>query len=169
SFWPWETSGYIPLNQTGAYFAWISSLYADWQWYPCPNPWVGIVYSGTPHTPQEVWVEDRGSLNVRLHWRPDVYGSWFQQIVVFQVTSVDPFAGDFISVDGPCGQGLWQFIDYGGVVFDHAKASFFEGWADFALPSPGAYWFFIQSAGWLPPYNPPTTGPFATAFVEAGP
>ncbi|MCX7013159.1 MAG: CHRD domain-containing protein [Candidatus Sumerlaeota bacterium] len=147
---PTETSATLPLAFTGGYFAWTGNLYANSDWFVCPNPFIGILYSGVPHTVLDVSVTDLGTSNtVRLSWRPDVYGSWLYEIIVFQG------AVGFISVDGPSsGLGFdpWTFIDYGGLGYNAAKASFLGGWAEMALPGPGEYWVYIRNVGWLPPY-----------------
>ncbi|MCX7012549.1 MAG: hypothetical protein NTW86_08305 [Candidatus Sumerlaeota bacterium] len=165
-FPPDAVKGDLGVVQSGAYFAWISSQHFSPQylWLPCANPWVGILYSGTPHTPADVSAEDRGGGIARLHWRPEIYGTWHDQIIVYKV------GPEWIPTNGPSGDGLlWHFIDYGGGGFQAGRANFFEGWADFILPGPGDYFFYIRGASWLPPYAPPTTGEFATAFLSIAP
>jgi len=145
-FWPPAMEGLVSLNYSGGYHAWISNYYADGAWWPCLNPWTGIIYSGPPHTPLGLSLEIRAPGQARLHWKPEVYGTWHYQIIAFKSGE------EFIPIDGPSGYQLWHFIDYAGGIYDHAKASFFEGWADFVLPGPGEYWFFMRGVGWLPPF-----------------
>ena len=97
---------------------------------------------------------------MRLHWKPEIYGTWHWQITVCQVDT------GFLPVDGPCGNALWHFIDYGGGAFTAGQADFFAGWADFTLPANGAYWLFLRGASWLGPFDPPTTGEYGTAFLS---
>ena len=156
---PAASEGDIDLAYSGAYHVWISNQYPDGSWYPCSNPWTGIQLGGTPHAPMDVWVEDLGDRRVRLHWRPDHYGTWHWQIVVWQEN------GGFIPVAGPSGNAMWHFVDYGGALYAPGQADFFAGWADFTLPADGAYWLFLRAAGWRPPYDPPTTGDYGAAFV----
>ncbi|MCX7011749.1 MAG: right-handed parallel beta-helix repeat-containing protein [Candidatus Sumerlaeota bacterium] len=151
------SSGSMDLGLSGAYHVWISSQYFGGYWIACTNPWTGIIYSGTPHTPLNVTVENRGGLNVRLHWKPEIYGTWHDQIIAYKV------GDDFVSTAGPSGDQLWHFIDYGALAYDTSKASFLNGWADFTLPSAGDYWLFIRGVGWLPPYP---AGEYGTAFVS---
>ncbi|MCX7014789.1 MAG: DUF1565 domain-containing protein [Candidatus Sumerlaeota bacterium] len=152
-----DTSGTMGLGFSGAYHVWISSQYPDGYWTACQNPWTGIIYSGTPHTPLNVTVENRGGLDVRLHWKPEIYGTWHDQIIAYKV------GDDFVSTAGPSGDQLWHFVDYGGLAYDTSKANFLNGWADFTLPSAGDYWLLIRGVGWLPPYP---AGEYGTAFVS---
>ncbi|MCX7015471.1 MAG: right-handed parallel beta-helix repeat-containing protein [Candidatus Sumerlaeota bacterium] len=151
------TTGTMDLGFTGAYHVWISSQYLDGYWVACVNPWTGILYSGTPHTPVVMSVEKRGGLNVRLHWTPEIYGTWHNQIIAYKVGE------GFPAVIGPSGNQQWHFIDYGALAYDTSKASFLNGWADFTLPSAGDYWLLIRGVGWLPPYP---AGEYGTAFVS---
>ncbi|MCX7011801.1 MAG: formylglycine-generating enzyme family protein [Candidatus Sumerlaeota bacterium] len=147
------TSGNMALGSSGAYFVWISNQYGD-GWYACGNPWAGILYSGTPHGPSGVvTTRQLGAKNVRLHWKPDLYGTWRYQIIVFK-------AGvGYIVTDGPGGVSEWHAVDYGGTAYSAGQASFSEGWADFTLGA-GTYWFYIAAQGWQAPYP---LSQFATA------
>ncbi|MCX7015966.1 MAG: FG-GAP-like repeat-containing protein [Candidatus Sumerlaeota bacterium] len=169
-WFPFEAAtrlGDMTLGFSGGYHAWISSQYS-YIWLACNNPWTGIIYSGTPHTPVDVSVESRGGLNVRLHWRPEIYGTWHNQIIVYKVDDADPEKGDFVEVVGPAGNALWHFIDYGALAYPPGSANFLEGWADFTLPGPGSYWFLIRGASWLPPFDPPATGDYGMALIAVG-
>ncbi|MCX7015333.1 MAG: hypothetical protein NTW86_22735, partial [Candidatus Sumerlaeota bacterium] len=157
---PAQLAGDIDLGFSGGYHIWIANQYGDGTCFFCPNPWTGIQYGGVPHTPADVSVEDFGARHVRLRWRPEIYGTWHWQIIVYQE------GVGFVPVDGPNANALWHFIDYGGQAYTPGQADFFGGTADFALPADGVYWLYIRAAGWLPPYDPPTTGAFATASIS---
>ncbi|MCX7017267.1 MAG: right-handed parallel beta-helix repeat-containing protein, partial [Candidatus Sumerlaeota bacterium] len=77
-------SGLLDVRYSGAYFAWISSQWADGRWLPCLNPQTRIVYSGTPHTPSDAWsyVHSRSAGTWRLVWDEEIYGTWLVQIIV---------------------------------------------------------------------------------------
>ncbi|MCX7015890.1 MAG: right-handed parallel beta-helix repeat-containing protein [Candidatus Sumerlaeota bacterium] len=155
-----DTVGAMDLGYSGAYHVWISSQFFDGYWIPCANPWTGILYSGTPHPPCGASVESLGGVNVRLHWSPEIYGTWHDQIIAYKVGE------GFVSTAGPSGNQLWHFIDYGQTAYDTSKASFMNGWADFTLPSAGDYWFLIRGIGWLPPYP---AGDCGAGFAHVGP
>jgi len=154
------TTDTLPLTFSGGYHFWTSTLYPDMNWFISPNPGTGISYGGVPHQPLDVAVEDRGGGHVRLTWKPEVYGTWHNQIIVFKEGE------GFIPVGSPCYQypefSPWTFIDYPEYAYDHSQASFFNGWADFTLPGAGDYTFFIRGVGWLPPY---LLGEFATGHI----
>jgi len=154
---PHPTTGTLELRNSGAYHLWISSQFFGGEWFACVNPWTGIVYSGTPHTPLDAQAVDLGGQIVRLSWRPDFYGTWHNQIIAW---SVD--ANDWVALDGPWHLSMWQFVFY-------PNADFLSGTVDLTVPAPGAYWFLVRGASWLPPYNPPATGEFASAYVEVAP
>ena len=113
-FLPPAHSGPMDVAQTGAYFAWISSQWPDGQWEPCLNPQALIVYSGTPHTPSGAWTEDKGGGVWRLHWNPEIYGTWLVQIAVYEND-----VGWIAPLDGPSSAypqfSPWTFLDYGGL------------------------------------------------------
>ncbi|OPZ15266.1 MAG: hypothetical protein BWZ10_01771 [candidate division BRC1 bacterium ADurb.BinA364] len=157
---PAASSAALPFGEPGAYHLWISALYGNGAWLPCPNPWTGVLFGGTPKTPEDFWVEPLGQNRVRAHWRPEVYATWHYQLLVYK--------GDegWIDVEGPSGFRLWHFVDYPNQAYDPAKASFGNGWADFQLPSAGEYWIAARAIGWIPPYQ---GGPFASAGVVSGP
>ena len=159
---PLATSGTLVLAQSGAYHAWISSQYPA-AWLPCLNPWTGILYSGTPHPPLDAAAQFVAGRDVRLTWRPEIYGTWHCQIIAYRVDDANPAAGQYVEVDGPSGHALWHFVDFGGLGYQAGEASFFDGWADLTLPSAGQYWLLIRGVGWPAPWP---TGPFAAAFVE---
>ncbi|MCX7015603.1 MAG: formylglycine-generating enzyme family protein [Candidatus Sumerlaeota bacterium] len=138
-------SGDMDLAFTGGYYVWISNQYSGGNWYPCDNPWGGIIYSGKPHTPRNLVAQRQRSANVRLKWKPDLYGTWCYQMIAYKDGE------GFIDTLGPGGISLWHFVDYGGAAYGEYEASFSEGWADFWLPW-GTYWFFVCGVGWLPPY-----------------
>ncbi len=147
---PAGTSVTLPLAFTGGYHVWLCNQYSGGESYFSPSPWTGILYGGVPHAQLDCSVESLGGGQVRLHWRPDIYGTWLYEIIVYK-------AGEgFITLGGPStgidGFDPWHFIDYGGLAYDGAKASFGEGWADFVLPGSGDYWFLVRAAGWLSPY-----------------
>ena len=148
---PVETSSTLPLASTGAYHAWVGNYYPNADWFVCPVPYTGIQYSGVPHTILDAAAADKGSNLVRLSWRPDIYGCWLYEFIAFK-------GGEgFVAVDGPsAGMGFdpWTILDYGGLAYDPSKASFLDGWAEFTVPGPGEYWFYLRNVGWLPPYLP---------------
>ncbi|MCX7014780.1 MAG: hypothetical protein NTW86_19900 [Candidatus Sumerlaeota bacterium] len=133
------TTGTLTLGYSGAYHVWISNAYWDGDWRPCLNPWTGIAYGGTPHTPKDVEIEDLGGLKVKLTWAPDVYGAWLDQAIVYEV------GVGWISTQGPDGTGWWHFAAY-------PSAEFLGGSLELTLPEAGEYWVFLGAAGWLPPY-----------------
>ncbi|MCX7014545.1 MAG: hypothetical protein NTW86_18675, partial [Candidatus Sumerlaeota bacterium] len=110
---------------------------------------------GTPHTPSDAWsyVHSRSAGTWRLVWDEEIYGTWLVQIIVYQN------GVGWIQTDGPSGTSLWHFLDYGGLAYDPAKASFLDGWADFTLPPGGSYVFFLNFRAW----DGVTEGPFAFA------
>ncbi|MCX7016585.1 MAG: hypothetical protein NTW86_29180 [Candidatus Sumerlaeota bacterium] len=144
------SSGPMDLGFSGAYHVWISSQYADGAWLPCANPWTGIVYGGTPHAPRNVQAADLGSLQARLTWSPEIYGTWHDQIIAWSET-----AGNWVAVGGPSGQSLWQFVMY-------PATDFLNGRVDLALPSPGRYDLFLRGVAW----DAATAGEYATAAVD---
>ncbi|MCX7016665.1 MAG: formylglycine-generating enzyme family protein [Candidatus Sumerlaeota bacterium] len=151
------TSGQIDTGASGAYFVWIANQYASGGVYCCANPWIGILYSGAPHAPLGALAQLKGGTpNVRLHWKPDPYGTWHYQIIVYRMEDAN-----FVASAGPGGTSLWHFVDYGQVGYSPGEADFFQGWADFSLP-PGSYWFFIRGVGWLSPFP---AGDYATAHI----
>jgi len=158
---PDATSATLPLAFTGAYHAWIGSYYPDGAWF-VSDPMTAILYGGLPHAPRRVQVEPvLGQGQVRLRWKTDLYGVWHYQIVCYKHSE------GFVAVDGPSaalGIEPWTFVDYGGLAFDAARASFIEGWADFRLPGPGVYTFFIRGVSWMDPHWGGAYGT-ATAFV----
>ncbi|MCX7013785.1 MAG: hypothetical protein NTW86_14740 [Candidatus Sumerlaeota bacterium] len=160
-----STTGTLEMDYSGGYHAWVSSQYSDGSWFPCANPWTGIVYSGVPHTPSGLAAEDLGEGQVRLHWKPEIYGTWLEQIIVYKVGE------GFITVSGATNRMYggtfdpWTFVDYSGLAYDTSQADFFAGWADFTLTAPGDYWFFVQGVNWLQPQR---VGEFGTAFVSVG-
>ncbi|OPZ17622.1 MAG: hypothetical protein BWZ10_01167 [candidate division BRC1 bacterium ADurb.BinA364] len=158
---PDKTSDTLPLIYTGGYHLWTSNLYEDSSWH-VSVPWSGIMYSGEQHPLLDVALANQGPNQVQLTWRPDLYGTWYYQILVYK-----DGAGFVDVVDGPSkflGIDPWTFIDYGENpgAYDPTKANFFQGWANFTLPGPGTYTFFMRSVGWLPPYN---TSDWATPVV----
>ncbi|MCX7013971.1 MAG: right-handed parallel beta-helix repeat-containing protein [Candidatus Sumerlaeota bacterium] len=148
--------GDVSLGMSGAYHAWISALYAGGDWRVCDNPWTGILYAGTPNTPRDAWAESLGGGRARLHWRPEIYGTWHNQIAAYHVQST------WVETQGPSGFGLWHFVDYGGMGYQAGKADFFAGWADFSSLAAGDYWFFIRGMAW----DATTGGEFAAAGVH---
>ncbi|MCX7015094.1 MAG: FG-GAP-like repeat-containing protein [Candidatus Sumerlaeota bacterium] len=134
-------SGSLALDQSGGYHAWVSNQYYDGGWRPCGNPWTGILYSGKPHTPVGLSVEDRGGGTMRLHWKPEWYGTWHDQIIVYKD------GAGWVPTQGPSGTQLWHFVDFGYLGFVVGTADFFAGWGDFHL-SPGTYYFYIRGVGW---------------------
>ncbi|MCX7014990.1 MAG: hypothetical protein NTW86_20965 [Candidatus Sumerlaeota bacterium] len=157
-FPPTAHSGPMDVAETGAYHAWISSLWWDGTWLPCLNPAALIVYSGIPHAPTGLSVEDRGGGVWRLHWKPEIYGTWLDQIAIYQND-----IGWIAPLDGPSSDypqfSPWTFLDYGGLAYDASKGSFLNGWADFALPPGGSFVFFLNFKAW----DAATAGPFAFA------
>ncbi len=153
-------NGQIPLIFSGAYHAWISAQYPDGSLLLSENPFTGIAYSGVPHVPTGVSVEPliTGPRDVRVHWAPEVFGTWHNQIVAFKITDLATFAGDFVQTDGPLGTSLFHFIDYGQLIFMPGTADFFAGTADFTMLSDGAYVFFIRGVPWLAPFTPGAYG-----------
>ncbi|MCX7016495.1 MAG: hypothetical protein NTW86_28715, partial [Candidatus Sumerlaeota bacterium] len=135
-----------------------SSQWPDGQWEPCLNPQALIVYSGAPHTPTGLSVEDRGAGVWRLHWNPEIYGTWLVQIAVYEND-----VGWIAPLDGPSHAfpqfSPWTFLDYGGLAYDSSKGDFFAGWADFTLPPGGVFTFFLNFKAW----DAATAGPFAFA------
>ncbi|MCX7017227.1 MAG: right-handed parallel beta-helix repeat-containing protein [Candidatus Sumerlaeota bacterium] len=160
-FPPAARTGLLVVARTGAYHAWISSQWWDGSWRPCLNPWTGIMYSGTPHAPNGAWVEDKGGGVWRLHWKPEIYGTWLDQIAIYQNG-----VGWIAPLDGPSSAfpqfSPWTFLDYGGLAYDTSKADFFAGWADFALPPGGSFVFFLNFKAW----DAATEGPFAFAATS---
>ncbi|MCX7013354.1 MAG: hypothetical protein NTW86_12500 [Candidatus Sumerlaeota bacterium] len=150
---PADSQCNVNMERTGGYHIWVSNLYGDGAWFPCENPWTGIQYSGFPHAPLHVEATDLGSLRARLRWRADFYGAWHMQAIAYK-------GGEgWVPIEGPDGIALWHFFPYPG-------ASFLYGEAEFTMPSPGEYWFYLRGIGWLPPYP---AGPYATAFLSVGP
>ncbi|MCX7011048.1 MAG: hypothetical protein NTW86_00525, partial [Candidatus Sumerlaeota bacterium] len=169
-FSPRASSGDIVLHFSGGYHVWIASQGLQGEWRECPNPWTGILYSGAPHTPQGVRAQvkekapDGGGppnapRQVELRWKPDIYGTWLYQIIVGRQ------GRGFVSVDGPGGDALWHFVDYGGDCYRPQAASFKEGWAGFRL-APGEYTFFIKAKGWPAPH---AESAFAMASCSVAP
>ncbi|MCX7014716.1 MAG: right-handed parallel beta-helix repeat-containing protein [Candidatus Sumerlaeota bacterium] len=160
-FLPPARSGPMDVAQTGAYFAWISDQWWDGTWLACLNPATLIVYSGSPHEPTGLSVEDRGGGVWRLHWNPEIYGTWLDQIAIYQND-----VGWIAPLDGPTSAfpqfSPWTFLDYGGLAYDSSKGDFFAGWADFALPAGGSYVFFLNFKAW----DAATDGPFAMAATQ---
>jgi len=161
---PLETSSTLPIVFTGGYHVWAGNMYPDGSWYNSIGA-SDVIYTGPPHTPRNVSIEDLGDVTggrkARLHWRSDEYGTWAYQIIVF-LKDVG-----FVEVDNPCSEkfpffGTWCFISYDEETYDEAKADFFEGWADFVLPDTGRYTIFIRGASWLPPY---IEGEFGSAVI----
>ena len=146
----------MDLGFSGAYHLWISTQFRDGTSLACPNPWTGIIYNGTPHTPLDARAEATGPQRARLHWKPDIFGVWHYQILVYK-TDVG-----WVETRGPGGAALWHFVDYPGNIYSPGTANFREGWAELALPAAGSYWLFIRAAGWKPPHP---AGEFAKAFV----
>ena len=146
----------LDLVHSGAYHAWISGQWSGGTWLACPNPATAILFNGVPHTPSGLSVEVIGPASWRLHWRPEIYGTWLVQILIHQNG-----AGWIAPVDGPSSAfpefSPWTFIDYGGQAYNASKASFLEGRADFILPPGGAYAFYLNFVAW----DATTQGPFA--------
>ncbi|MCX7014698.1 MAG: hypothetical protein NTW86_19475, partial [Candidatus Sumerlaeota bacterium] len=94
----------------------------------------------------------------RLHWNPEVYGTWLDQIAIYQNG-----VGWIAPLDGPSSAfpqfSPWTFLDYGGLAYDSSKGDFFAGWADFTLPPGGSFVFFLNFKAW----DAATQGPFAFA------
>ena len=157
-FYPPAAVGDLNLGNTGAYFAWISNYYVNQAWAPCLNPAAFIMYSGLPHEPMDVQAEAVGG-KVRLHWKPDIFGTWHWQIIVLKV------GAGWIETQGPGGLHVWHFVDYGGAAYAAGEADFFQGWADFTLP-PGQYWLFVRGASWASPYP---VGEFGQASITVEP
>ncbi|MCX7012754.1 MAG: hypothetical protein NTW86_09390 [Candidatus Sumerlaeota bacterium] len=149
-------AGAVDVGGSGAFHAWISSQMASGSWFPGPIAKTLIVYSGTPHTPTGAWVEDKGGGVWRLHWTPEIYGTWLDQIAIYQNG-----VGWIAPLDGPSHAfpqfSPWTFLDYGGLAYDLAKGNFFNGWADFTLPLGPTYVFFLNFKAW----DAATAGPFA--------
>ncbi|OPZ18620.1 MAG: hypothetical protein BWZ10_01021 [candidate division BRC1 bacterium ADurb.BinA364] len=139
--------GDIPLIHSGGYHVWISNQYADGAWYPCANPWTGLIYSGKPHTALNMTAAQIGANQVRVQWKPEIYGTWHWQIIAWRD------GAGWVNTTGPSGNSLWQFIFY-------PTAGFLNGQIDLTVPSAGTYTFFMRAAGWLPPHP---TGDYATA------
>ncbi|MCX7015833.1 MAG: right-handed parallel beta-helix repeat-containing protein [Candidatus Sumerlaeota bacterium] len=160
-FPPAARTALLDVAQTGAYHAWISSQWWDGTWLPCLDPKTLIVYSGTPHASTGLSVEDRGGGVWRLHWKPEIYGTWLDQIAIYQND-----IGWIAPLDGPCHAfpqfSPWTFLDYGGLAYDSSKGDFFAGWADFALPPGGSFVFFLNFKAW----DAATDGPFAFAATN---
>ena len=105
----------MDLGFSGGYHVCISNQYAD-AWFPCDNPWIGILYSGTPHTPEGVWSESLGGRKIRLHWRPEIYGTWPLQIIAYRAEH-----GWVQNLNGPSGCQAWHFIDYCEAGYDPGR------------------------------------------------
>ena len=149
-------SGDMNLGHSGGYYVWISSKYSEgWgDWHPCDTPWAGIIYSGSPHTPLGAWPEKltSGRRDVRLHWRADIYGTWYYEIRVYKSGK------GYIKTQGPSGSSsLVHYIDYPGMAYDHSKGDFFQGYADFTLPSKGTYTFYLRPLSWESVYGADAT------------
>ncbi|MCX7015839.1 MAG: right-handed parallel beta-helix repeat-containing protein [Candidatus Sumerlaeota bacterium] len=146
-FAPAAVSGEMDVARSGGYHAWISRLWADGFWLPCSNPRTLIVYSGTPHLPSGLQAENRGDGVWRLHWNPEIYGTWLAQIIIYQKD-----IGWIAPLDGPSSGfpqlAPWTFVDYGTAAYDPAKASFLQGWADFLLPPGGPFYLFVNFRAW---------------------
>ncbi len=146
---PAATSATLDLAYPGGYHLWVSNLYADLSWH-VSNPWSGILYSGVPQPILDAAAQDLGGNTARLSWKPNLYGVWHYQIVIYKDGE------GFITPTGPSsskGFDPWTFIDYGGAAFDNTLASFAGGWADFGLTGPGQYTFYIRAVGWVPPFQ----------------
>ncbi|MCX7017285.1 MAG: hypothetical protein NTW86_32775 [Candidatus Sumerlaeota bacterium] len=148
-----DFQGDLAVTRSGGYHAWISSQYGDGTWFACANPWTGIVYSGTPHTPANVSASDVGTLKARVQWKTDIYGTWHYQIIAFKLGT------GWVNTTGPSGNAMWQFIAY-------PSTAFLNGRVDLTVPSAGDYVFYIRGAGWWPPYPTGAYGITAAAHVN---
>ncbi|MCX7012890.1 MAG: hypothetical protein NTW86_10100 [Candidatus Sumerlaeota bacterium] len=153
-----ERAGAIDLGLSGAYHVWISAQYSDGAVRACPNPWTGALLDAPPHTPREAWAEPLGGRRFRLRWKPDLFGVWQYQILAWKTDA------GWVLTQGPGGNALWHFVDYGEQAPAKGSASFREGWANLTLPAAGSYWIFIRGVGWRPPHP---AGEFAGAFAAA--
>ncbi|MCX7015160.1 MAG: hypothetical protein NTW86_21840 [Candidatus Sumerlaeota bacterium] len=137
--------GNMVLKNTGAYHVWISSQYSNGAVYACANPWTGTVYSGVPHTPLGVTVESLGPQNIRLHWRPEYYGTWLDQAIVYCADE------GWVDTKGADGLGQWHFTAY-------PSADFLNGATDFWVHKGGAFTIFLNFKAW----DGTTEGAFAS-------
>ncbi|OPZ12349.1 MAG: hypothetical protein BWZ10_02093 [candidate division BRC1 bacterium ADurb.BinA364] len=143
-------AGFIPVDNTGGYFAWISNQYANGDWY-LSNAKPLIVYSGMPNTPANVALAKTGSNQVKLTWKPDIFGAWHAQVIFWSST-----VGWNTLTTGPDGTGQWHFLMYG-------TNAFMNGEATFTVPEPATYHAIIRFVAW----NAQTVGELAaTGFVD---
>ena len=141
--------GNLDAHFSGGYHAWISTQYSDPSVYTCTNPWTGILYSGTPHTPINVSAQAQTGHKARLKWKTDIYGTWRYLMIAHNGTN-------FVNVTGPSGNAMWQAVYY-------QDSAFTNGQVDLTMPAAGDYTIFIQGQGWLAPYP---LGDFGTAVVH---
>lgn len=142
--------GDMPLGHTGGYYIWIYNYYVNTALYPCNNPWAGIVYSGTPHTPLSFSAVNAGNLAARAQWKPDAYGTWTYWVIAYNLT-----AGDWAFTQGPLGLSQWHYVLYG-------SQDFFAGSTWLTFPSTGEYVVYLAAVGW----DGVTWSGFATTTVS---
>ena len=147
-FAPDSTTGTLPLFYSGGYYVWISSQYSDDSWFVCNNPWVGILYQGTPHKPIDVSIEQLAPQRLRLHWKPDIFGTWHYQVLTFSLKD-----GSWVETSGPSGLGLWQFAFF-------PQPNFLNGAMDLWVPRDGGYYLWVRGVAW----DGTTTGEFGVAY-----
>lgn len=93
-----------------------------------------------------------GSQNIRLDWRPDIYGTWLYWILAWDVA-----AGAPAETDEPLGSSTWHYVLYGSDDFD-------QGASTLTVPAPGEYWFFLARTAW----DAATLGEFGVAVGTSG-
>ena len=117
-----------------------------------------------------------GSLKYELYAYPDNGLKSVADIRTFALLLADQRditqevgTGDFVESEGPLGTSLFHFVDFGQLIFMPGTADFFEGTADFTLPSDGQYIFFIRGVPWLDPFTPGDYGVSPLFIVGAPP
>ncbi|MCX7017213.1 MAG: hypothetical protein NTW86_32395 [Candidatus Sumerlaeota bacterium] len=145
-----DTSGDLKIDLTGGYHVWMSAQYADASWYPCDNPWTGILYSGAPHQPRRVAATAPGALQATLTWRPEIYGTSNYLIAAF-----DTDQQEWATTVGPSGSAIWQSVFYG-------SAEFNAGAVTLTMPSAATYYIYIVGVAW----DGTTLGEFSGADVS---
>ena len=155
-------SGHIKLKTSGGYHVSLSNLYEGGSIRKSMMHLSVQILSGVPHGPISIRLENRSELKVRLFWKPEIFGTWYYQIIAYEIKDTASLDGQFVKTQGPLGNSFFHFVDYAQRIFLSGTANFMEGWADFTMPRGGRYLFYIRGVPWREPF---TLGEYAVSSM----
>ncbi len=130
------STGSLRLGSSGAYFAWVSNQYGNGNRQVSEEPTVFIHYNGTPNEPRDFEAVQLGPNEVRLQWKPEIYGTWLNWMIAYHMPT-----NEWVELEGPHGADQWHYTCFGDPDFE-------LGEVDFTVPDVGEYVFFMMPMAW---------------------